>query len=261
MIPTRRVSTSLAAPLIVFVAVLLIWQIAVAATGVERYLLPGPLDVAGAIYSEPGVLLSATTLTAAAAAMGFLASLVIGVAIAVTFSLSGWVRAGFYPYAIFLQTVPIVAVAPLIVVWFGYGLRSVTLVAFIISLFPIITNATTGLMSVDRDLLDLFELYNAGRAKRLLKLQLPASVPYIIAGAKISAGMAVIGAIVGEFFLGFGATRFGLGYLIMQASTQMKTAELFAAVFASTLLGVVVFIAVQMTGNRLLKRWSGGSPT
>ena len=233
-----------------------VWQAATQLLGVQRYLLPSPLHVGEAITEKFSVLLGAAMLTGVAALLGFVASLIVGVGVAVLFSMSRWVRAGFYPYAIFLQTVPIVAIAPLIVVWCGYGLQSVVLVAFIVSLFPIITNTTTGLLAVDRDLLDLFELYNARPAARLLKLKLPASIPYLVAGAKISAGMAVIGAIVGEFFLGFGS-RFGLGYLIMQSSSQMKTDELFAAVLASTLLGLLVFASVQCAGGVVLRRWGG----
>lgn len=251
--------TPLLAPLAVFALVVLLWHSATVVFAIERYLLPSPWGVGQAIWAKRSDLLNATLLTGVAAFAGFVASLLIGVTVAVLFSMSRWVRAGFYPYAIFLQTVPIVAIAPLIVVWCGYGLPSVILVAFIISLFPIITNTTTGLLSVDRDLLDLFELYNAGPAPRLLKLKLPASVPFIVAGAKISAGMAVIGAIVGEFFLGMGATRFGLGYLITKSAEQLKTDELFAAICASTALGIVVFASVQVSGAIVLRRWGGES--
>ncbi len=154
-------------------------------------------------------------MTAAAALLGLAASLVVGMLVAVAFSQSAIVRRSVYPYAIFLQTVPSVALAPLVIVWFGLGFRSVVIVAFIISLFPIITNATTGLLDLDHNLLELFTMASASRSQVLLKLRLPNSIPYLIAGAKISCGLSVIGApIVGEFMAGIGDGSFGLGYLI-----------------------------------------------
>jgi NitT/TauT family transport system permease protein len=222
---------------------------------IESYLLPSPLAVARVAWTKRAELFGALTLTAACALCGFAASLVVGTLIAVTFSFSRVIKASGYPYAIFLQTVPIVAIAPLIVVWCGYGFQSVALIAFIISLFPIITNATTGLTNVDRDLVDLFELHNASRWQVLFKLRLPSAVPYLVTGARISSGMAVIGAIVGEFFAGYGATRYGLGYVIMQATNQLKTNELFAAVIASTALGMAVFTIVNIVGATVLSRW------
>lgn len=150
---------------------------------------------------------------------------------------------------------PIVAIAPLIVVWFGYGFQSVALIAFIISLFPIITNATTGLTSIDRDLVDLFELHSANRWQVLFKLRLPSAVPYLVTGARVSSGMAVIGAIVGEFFAGYGGSQDGLGYVIMRATNLLKTDELFAAVIASTALGMAVFAVVNIAGATVLSRW------
>ncbi len=244
-------------PMIVFALAIGGWQLGVSLSGVASYLLPGPVDVASAAWNKRVDLLNASMLTALAASAGFLASLLIGVGLSIVFSMSRWLRSGCYPYAIVMQTVPVVAVAPLIVVWFGYGLQSVVLVAFIISLFPIITSTTSGLLAIDRDLLDLFELHNASRFQKLRKLSLPSSIPYILAGSRISAGMAVIGAIVGEFFLGLGAQRFGLGYLILQASNFTKTDELFAAVLASTGLGVAVFLLIQWSSETILSRWQG----
>jgi NitT/TauT family transport system permease protein len=179
----------------------------------------------------------------------------VGTLIGLVFSQSPVIRSSGYPYAIFLQTVPIIAIAPLIVVWFGRGFASVVLVGFIISVFPIITNATAGLTAVDPDLLDFFRLHNASRWQLLWKLRLPNAVPHIITGAKTASGVAVIGAIVGEFFAGMPGQRFGLGYLIRQKSDMLKTDELFAAVVAATLLGVVIFTAVSVVGATILSRW------
>ncbi|HUG66714.1 MAG TPA: ABC transporter permease [Pirellulaceae bacterium] len=251
----REIAPVVLPPVALFLLVVLAWQLVVRFGHIESYLLPSPLAVARAAWTKRTELCGALTLTAAGALCGFAASLIVGTLIAIAFSFSRIIKASCYPYAVFLQTVPIVAIAPLIVVWFDYGFQSVALIAFIISLFPIITNATTGLTNVDRDLVDLFELHNANRWQVLFKLRLPSAVPYLVTGARISSGMAVIGAIVGEFFTGYGATRFGLGYLIMQATNRMKTDELFAAVIASTALGMAVFTVVNIVGATVLSRW------
>ena len=251
----RTIRDTFLPPVALLLTVVIVWQLAVQAFGIKPYLLPGPIAVARAAWSKKMELISAFGLTGAAALCGFAASLVVGSAVAAVFSVSRFARASAYPYAIFLQTVPIVAIAPLIVVWFGYGFGSVVIVAFIISLFPIITNVTTGMTNVDRDLIDLFELQNATRGQALCKLRLPSSVPYLVTGAKISGGMAVVGAIVGEFFAGFGSTRAGLGFLIRQSAEQTNTPLLFAAVVGSTALGISVFAAVNFAGTTILSRW------
>lgn len=255
----KLAAESVLPPVVLFALVLALWHAAAVVFEIPRYLLPTPADVWSAAMENRRELLAATWLTAQGALSGFGLSLVSGTLIACAFSQSPLVRRSFYPYAVFLQTVPIVAVAPLIITWFGYGFQSVVLVAFIISVFPIITNATTGMTAIDPDLLDLFRLYNASRWQVLLKLRWPNSVPYLIAGARISSGVSVIGAIVGEYFAGYGVDQFGLGYLILQAAPQMKTDELMAAVIASTLLGVAIFATVSLAGATILSRWYDGT--
>ncbi len=232
-----------------------IWQIITEAFAVPSFVLPSPLEIASEAIGNGKALLSATALTALAAVLGFSFSLVVGCLIGFAFSQWAIVRRSCYPYAIFLQTVPIVAIAPLIIIWFGTGLQSVVLVSFIVSLFPMIANATAGLTSLDRDLVDLFRLYDASGLQMLLKLRLPASVPFVIAGAKTSSGLSVIGAIVGEFFAGYGTDRYGLGYLITLTSGQLKIAYLFAAILCSTGLGLAIFGLVSWAGDWILSRW------
>ncbi|MDC0718847.1 ABC transporter permease [Nannocystis bainbridge] len=244
-------------PLLVFLGFLGLWQLACAALALPTYLVPTPAEVARQAVEHAGELAQAALLTAIGALGGLGASLLVGGLVAVLFSQSRTAARSLYPYAIFLQTVPIVAVAPLIVVWFGTGLQSVILTAAILSVFPIITNGTTGLVRVDPQLLELFAMSDASRLQLLLKLRLPGSLPYFVAGAKISGGLAVIGAIVGEFFAGFGADDLGLGALILQTSGRLQTAYLFAAIFAATLLGLVLFGAVALLGELALRRWRG----
>lgn len=253
----RRVLWELLPPVAFLGLVLLGWQLATLLFRLPPYLVPTPGAVWQAAAQKWDRLASATGLTAAAALGGFGLSLLCGTAIAFAFSQSRFIRQSCYPYAIFLQTVPIVAVAPLIITWFGYGFRSVVIVSFVISLFPIITNVTSGLLAVERELLELFQLYGATRGQTLLKLRMPNAVPWLLAGARTSSGLAVIGGIVGEFFAGYGSNRYGLGYLIRQTSEQARTDELFAAVIASTLLGIAIFTTVNVIGRTALRRWSG----
>ena len=213
--------------------------------------------MADAVILHGERLLNATLLTAIGSLTGFTLSFVVGFCIALLFSQSRIIERGLYPYAIFLQTVPIVAIAPLIVLWIGYGLQGVVAVSFIISLFPIIANTTAGLTQVDPRLLDLFILNNAGRWQILFKLRVPNAVPNMLTGARISSGLSVIGAIVGEFFAGYGTDDFGLGYLIIQTSGQAKTDYLFACILFCTILGLTIFTAVGLSSHYLLRRWRG----
>jgi NitT/TauT family transport system permease protein len=258
--PGRSFAARVVPPVGLFVLVLGVWQAATCLRNIPRYLLPNPTDVFAAAMNNWLKLAQATGVTAAGAICGFAASVIWGTSIAVVFSQSALIRRSFFPYAIFLQTVPIVAVAPLIILWSGTGFRSVVIVAFIVSLFPVVTNATAGLTAIDPDLVDLFRLHGASRWQTLVKLRLPSSVPSIVTGAKTSSGLAVIGTIVGEFFVGYDASdRFGLGYLVQQATDQLKTDLLFCAVLLSTLLGLLVFLAVSGAGTTILRRWDDGS--
>jgi NitT/TauT family transport system permease protein len=248
-------------PITLLTAVLFAWDAAVRVFGLPNYYLPRPHRVWLSAYEHAGELAQATAMTAAAALAGFALSVIIGFAVALLFSQSRVVQRSMYPYAIFLQTVPIVAIAPLVILWFGNGFQSVVIVAFVISVFPIITNATTGLTTVNRTLVELFEMYDASRWQVLWKLRVPSSVTYLVTGAKISCGLAVIGAIVGEHFAGYGTQSFGLGYLIFQAAGLLQTDYQFAAVLCSTLLGIVIFGGVNLIGATILARWQTGQGT
>lgn len=246
-----------APPITLFIVVVATWHVAVVTLGIRRIVLPLPIQVFQAGWERRDTLFSAAVTTGAAALAGFLLSLVAGFAVACLFSQSRVIERSIYPYAIFLQTVPIVAIAPLIVGWFGYGFQSVVVVAFIISIFPVITNATAGLTAIDANLLELFELAGASRWQLLIKLRLPSSVPHVVIGARVSAGLSVVGAIVGEIFAGAGVQRPGLGYLIQQTTGFQKTAELFAAVLTSAVLGMLIFGTVSASGAAIMRWWRG----
>ncbi|NKB68054.1 MAG: ABC transporter permease subunit [Candidatus Latescibacteria bacterium] len=248
-------------PLLCFALVILAWHLAVDLLAIKPFLLPGPLDVAGAMAKHANQLLTGAWLTLSSALTGFILSFLCGVLIALLFSQSRLIERSLYPYAIFLQTVPIVAIAPLIVLWIGHGFYGVVAVSFIISLFPVIVNTTTGLTSVEPALLDLFALNNANRWQLLTKLRLPHAVPHMLTGAKISSGLSVIGAIVGDFFAGFSTDDFGLGYYILMTNAQGKTDFLFACIVFCTLLGLAIFTAISLLSNFIMARWGGGPPS
>ena len=251
----RLLFTHVLPPLVLLAIVLLAWQAIVVAFDIKPYLIPKPLEVWHAAGEHASDLLSAAKLTAAGALCGFAASLVTGIMVSLVFAQSKIIERSAYPYAVFLQTVPIVAIAPIVINLFGAGFLSVVVVAFIISLFPIITNTTAGLTTVNAALLELFAMYNASRWQQLWRLRLPSAVPYVVTGAKISCGLSLIGAIVGEFSAGFGTNSFGLGYLIIQSSSQLKIDNLFAAVLCSALLGVMIFGLVSVIGATILAWW------
>jgi NitT/TauT family transport system permease protein len=186
--------------LAVFTALVLAWQIVLWIFHVPPFILPSPKAVAQAVYRRLPTLLNAFVITGEEATGGLAASIVVGVVIALVFAQSRWVRKMFYPYTILLQTVPIIAIAPLILNWVGAGMPAVTLIAFIISLAPVIANTTKGLISVDENLVHLFLMHNASRAQLLFKLRLPHAVPDLFVGVRIASGIAVIGAITGELY-------------------------------------------------------------
>jgi len=231
------------------------WELGVRIFAVPAFLLPPPSDIARELVADGGPLGSALVTTARAAVIGFVLSGICGVGAGVLLSSSRLLERALYPYAVFLQTVPIVAIAPLLVIWFGPGLRAVAVSALIVSVFPVIANTLAGIRGVDPALRDLFRLYGASRTQRLLKLELPGALPNIITGLRVASGLAVIGTIVGEFVAGFSEGNAGLGITILAAYRQLKTAQLFAAVVLAALLGLAFFGVVGGIGARVVRRW------
>lgn len=251
----RHLTTALNA-VAVFAVLLAMWQSIVWAFRIPPYMLPTPLQVARTIVSQFGPLITSLSISAEAAAAGLAFSILAGVAIALIFAQSPWLRRMLYPSTILLQTVPIIAVAPLILMWAGSGIQAVTLVTFIICLAPIIANTTQGLISVDRNLIDLFLMHKASPAQILFKLRLPHAMPSLFTGIRISAGIAVIGAITGEWFAGSSRVGIGgLGYSILYASSQLQTAWLFALVMAATGLGFSFFFLAMFLEWYFLHNW------
>jgi len=240
----------------VFVALLAIWQLVLWIFKVPPYMLPSPWAVARAVVARFPSLLNSFAITAAESAGGLIASIIVGVLVALFFAQSRWVRRMLYPYTILLQTVPIIAIAPLILMWIGAGTAAVALIAFIISLAPVIANTTQGLVSVDENLVNLFLMHSASRAQILFKLRLPHAVPSLFVGIRIASGIAVIGAVTGELYAGSSRVgEGGLGYSILYASSQLQTDYLFALVLAATVLGFSFFFVVMFLEWYFLHRW------
>lgn len=246
--------------LLAFAVFVALWQAVVVIFKMHPITLPSPARVLRSMWDERDALIEGFLATGAASLLGLLTSVLVGVLIAIVFSQSKWIRSAFYPYVIFLQTVPIVAIAPLLITWFGYGFKTVVLVAAIISLFPIVSNVTAGLISVDENLKDLFRLSNATRWQTLTKLRIPHAVSHLVLGLRISAGLAVIGAIVGEFFVGNGSSGYsGLGTVMTGWQNLAKTDAIIAAIFVSTWLGLLMLGGVNLLSRMLLWRWTASS--
>jgi NitT/TauT family transport system permease protein len=247
---------TLANALAVFAALLVLWQLILWTFHVPPYMLPSPWAVARAVARRFPSLRNALAITAEEAGGGLVASTLAGVLVALVFAQSRWVRRMLYPYTLLLQTVPIVAIAPLILMWVGAGTAAVTFIAFLISLAPIIANTTQGLVSVEENLVHLFLMHNASRPQVLFKLRLPHSVPSLFVGIRIASGISVIGAITGELYAGSSRVgEGGLGYSILYASSQLQTDYLFALVLAATVLGFGFLFLVMFLEWWFLRRW------
>lgn len=242
-------------PLIVFILFVGGWELIVRLLGIEPYILPKPSDIATAVQQNWTNLMNSVWTTIVESIIGFTLSVVLGIAFAILLAFSKLIEKSIYPYAIILQTIPIVAIAPIIVIWFGAGLNAIVMIVFLISFFPILSNTLIGLNSTDKNMKDLFYLYNATKLQTILKLRIPAALPYIVAGLKISCSMAVIGAIVGEYIAGIGGGNGGLGYAITVASSRLQTSYLFACGLSASVLGIVFFLLINRLSKWLLSSW------
>lgn len=249
-------SPEVIAPLVVGVLVLLLWEVVVRLFAIPPYLLPGPLLVFQTLIADWSELFPSLLITLQITVLAFLAATVSGLLIAVLFTQSKWIERSLFPYAVILQTTPIVAIAPLIIIWFKNSTFAALVVcAWIVALFPIIANTTLGLNSADRNLQNLFRLYGASRWQTLWHLRLPSAMPYFLGGLRISGGLALIGAVVAEFVAGTGGARSGLAYQILMSSYKLQIPRMFAALAMTTVLGVSIFVGLTWLSDRLLRHW------
>jgi NitT/TauT family transport system permease protein len=255
MSPGRERLLNLAVPASVGLLVVLAWQGLVTALEIPRYIVPSPAVVAQTLAEDWPLLWGALLSTLAVTLLALAAAVLAGVLIAFVFAQSRWIERALFPYAVLLQVTPIVAVAPLLIIWVKNAQLALVLCATIVALFPIISNTTLGLRSVDPGLVDLFRMSRASRLQTLLRLRVPAALPYFFGGLRISSGLALIGAVVAEFVAGTGGAGAGLAYQILLAGLQLNIPRLFAALLLITVAGVALFLAVVALSRIALGSW------
>lgn len=219
---------------------------------VSSYLFPAPSQIAQVFWTDLSEIKIALCSTLFASLLGLILSGWLGITFALLMCVSPLMRRVLLPYSVLFQTVPIIAIAPLLVIWFGFGQPTVVACAFIVSFFPILANAIAGFDSADPHLLEWFQLQKVGKFREVFLLRLPSGVPQIVTGAKVAAGLSLIGAIVGEFISGS-----GLGGLIDLSRTQQRIDKVFACVGLATLLGIFYLMGIELVQRTVLKRWTG----
>lgn len=242
-------------PLLVGAVLLVVWQALVTALALPPYLIPSPLLMAKTLVTDFGPLMLSAWVTVKITLMAFLVAVVAGVLISFLFVQSKGIEMALFPYAVLLQVTPVVAVAPLIIIWVKDPVASMVICAALVALFPIISNTTLGLRSVDPDLQAYFKLNRATRWQTLVRLRVPSALPYFFGGLRISSGLALIGAVVAEFVAGTGGTGAGLAYQILQSGFQLDIPRMFAALLLISLIGVLLFVGMAWATRRALGTW------
>ncbi|MCU0931891.1 MAG: ABC transporter permease [Serpentinimonas sp.] len=242
-------------PLVVAAVLLTVWQVWVTAAEIPSYLVPTPWLIATTLVQDWSLLVGALAVTLKITLLAFVVSAVLGTLIAFLFVQSRWIETAFFPYAVLLQVTPIVAIAPLIIIWVRDTTTSLVICATIVALFPVIANTTLGLRSVNPGLAAFFKLHRASRWQTLWRLRIPSALPYFFAGLRISAGLALIGAVVAEFVAGTGGTGTGLAYQILQSGYQLNIPRMFAALVLISVTGVALFLLLAALNRWALAGW------
>jgi NitT/TauT family transport system permease protein len=243
------------APIAVGVAFLIAWEAVVRLNAIPPYILPGPMLVLETLWRDGPSLLASLAVTLRITIAALAAAIVFGGALAILFAQSRVLEISLFPYAVILQVTPIVAIAPLIIIWVNDTFLSLLVCAWIVAFFPIVANTTLGLNSADRNLVDLFRLYGASRWQTLRYLRLPSALPYFLAGVRISGGLALIGAVVAEFVAGTGGTETGLAYRILESGYRLQIPRLFAALLLLAAAGICIFAFLSWLSRRLIGHW------
>ena len=242
-------------PAMVAVVLVAAWQGLVTGFKLPPFLVPGPARVAEVMVIDAGLLFGALYVTLKITLFAFVCATVMGVLIAFAFVQSRVIETALFPYAVLLQVTPIVAIAPLIIIWVKSPTASLVICATLVALFPIIANTTLGLRSVNPGLMSYFKLNRATRLQTLVRLRIPSALPYFFGGLRISSGLALIGAVVAEFVAGTGGTGTGLAYQILQAGYQLNIPRMFAALVLITLTGVLLFALMAVLSKWALGAW------
>jgi len=245
----------IAYPLLVGILFLAGWQALVTGLDLPPYLVPSPALMIKTLVTDWPALGVALLVTVRITLLAFVVATVTGVLISFLFVQSRLIETAFFPFAVLLQVTPIVAVAPLVIIWVKDPAIAMIICAALVALFPVIANTTLGLRSVDPDLLSYFRLQRATRTQILLRLRIPSSLPYFFGGLRISSGLALIGAVVAEFVAGTGGTGAGLAYQIMQAGFQLNIPRMFAALLLISLTGMALFTIMAWLSRAALGSW------
>jgi len=231
-----------------------LWQLAVWGLQVPVYVLPGPVAIVNAYAGDFDVLNAALVSTLTVTFAALLVSTVLGVALALAMAASNLARAAIQPWAVILQVTPVVAIAPLIIIWVNQPFMALVVCATIVAFFPVLSNTAAGLAATPVDLLDLFRLNGASRWQTLMLLRLPAALPYFLAGLRISGTLALVGAVVAEFVAGSGGFASGLAYRILEAGYRLEIPRMFAALVLLALAGMAIYGALGLFAHVLLRR-------
>ena len=244
-----------AAPVLVGAVVLALWETIVRVRAIPPYILPGPLLIAQTLWTDGPSLLGSLLVTLRITLAALAAAAILGGGIALLFSISRILALSLFPYAVILQVTPIVAIAPLIIIWVKEPFLALLVCAWIVAFFPVVANTTVGLNSADRNLLALFRLYGASPLQTLRYLKLPTALPYFLAGLRISGGLALIGAVVAEFVAGTGGAETGLAFRILEAGYRLAIPRWFAALFLLSMTGIIIYLLLDGLSRRLLRHW------
>jgi NitT/TauT family transport system permease protein len=243
------------APLTIGLLVLAFWETMVRVNQVPAYILPGPLLIVQTLVKDWHTLSVSLWVTLQITVMALSVAVALGVSLSVLFSQSKWIELSFFPYAVILQVTPVVAIAPLIIIYVDDIRIALLICAWIVAFFPILSNTTLGLNSADHNLVNLFQLYGASRGQTLRHLRLPAAMPYFLGGLRISGGLSLIGAIVAEFVAGTGGRASGLAYRILESGYQLQIPRMFAALLLISLTGVIIFLCLSLISHLCLRQW------
>jgi len=244
------------APLLVGIGVLATWEAVVRINELPPYVLPGPILVLQTLWTDGPSLLGSLWVTLRITLVALFLAVVLGGALAILLAQSRVLEASIFPYAVILQVTPVVAIAPLIIIWTKDAVFLALLIcAWIVAFFPVLSNTTLGLNSADSNLRDLFRLYGASRWQTMRQLRLPTALPYFLAGLRISGGLSLIGAVVAEFVAGTGGAETGLASRIIESSYRLQIPRMFAALILLSATGIAIFIALGWLSNRLLRHW------
>ena len=241
-------------PIVVFAAGIVAWDLVVRLNNIPPYVLPGPSAVFQTLIADWPVLWQSLLTTLRTTFEGFAAAGIVGIALALLFNQSKWLEYSLFPYAVILQVTPVIAIAPLLLIYLPQQ-TAVIVCAWIVGFFPVLSNTTLGLNSVDRNLAGLFQLYDASRLQTLVYLKLPAALPFILGGLRIAGGLSLIGAVVAEIAAGSAGAGSGLAYRIAESGYRLNIPRMFAALLLLSAAGIVIYGLLALTSHLLLRRW------